>query len=70
MHNRAIYKELWDELSRDKPMIMLAGPRQSGKTTFAREIVATDFFDTVYFNWDLAKDKQRQCFVTAPCYFG
>ncbi len=67
MHNRAIYKELWDELSVDKPMIMLAGPRQSGKTTFGREIVARDFSDAVYFNWDLAKDKQR--LIADPAFF-
>ena len=67
MNNRAIYKELWDELSADKSMIMLAGPRQSGKTTFAREIVARDFSDSVYFNWDLAKDKQR--LIADPDFF-
>jgi len=67
MYNRAIYKELWDELSADKSMIMLAGPRQSGKTTFAREIVARDFTDSVYFNWDLAKDKQR--LIADPDFF-
>ena len=67
MNNRAIYKELWDELSADKPMVMLAGPRQSGKTTFAREIVARDFPDSVYFNWDLAKDKQR--LIADPAFF-
>ncbi|MDQ7826853.1 MAG: ATP-binding protein [Candidatus Eremiobacteraeota bacterium] len=46
---------------------MLAGPRQSGKTTFAREIVAKDFADTVYFNWDLAKDKRR--LIADPGFF-
>lgn len=67
VNNRAIYKDLWDELSADKPMVMLAGPRQSGKTTFARKIVAKDFADTVYFNWDLAKDKSR--LIADPIFF-
>ena len=67
MHPRVLYKELWGELSVDKPMVMLAGPRQSGKTTFAREIVARDFSDVVYFNWDLAKDKRR--FIADPAFF-
>ncbi len=67
MNNRATYKELWVELSADKPMVMLAGPRQSGKTTFAREIVAKDFSDTVYFNWDLARDKRR--LIADPAFF-
>jgi len=48
-------------------MIMLAGPRQSGKTTFARNIAAPDFSDTVYFNWDLAKDKRR--LISDPTFF-
>ncbi|MBU0693429.1 MAG: AAA family ATPase, partial [Candidatus Omnitrophica bacterium] len=67
MYNRAIYKELWDELSADKPLIMLAGPRQSGKTTFARNIVGKDFSDTIYFNWDLDKDKRR--LIADPIFF-
>jgi len=67
MRKRLLYKELWDELSRDKGMIMLAGPRQSGKTTFACEIVARDFADTIYFNWDIAKDKRR--LIDDPDFF-
>jgi len=35
---------------------LMAG--QAGKTTFAREIAAKDFSDTVYLNWDLPKDKK------------
>lgn len=67
MYKRALYKRLWDELSADKQMVMLAGPRQSGKTTFAREIAAKDFSDTIYFNWDLAKDKRR--LIADPAFF-
>ena len=48
-------------------MIMLAGPRQAGKTTFARDIVAKDFTDVIYFNWDLAKDKSR--LIADPAFF-
>jgi predicted AAA+ superfamily ATPase len=67
MNSRVLYKELWDQLSADKGMVMLAGPRQSGKTTFAREIVARDFSDTIYFNWDLPKDKRR--LIADPDFF-
>jgi uncharacterized protein len=67
MNSRALYKDLWEQLSADKELIMLAGPRQSGKTTFARDIVAREFLDTVYFNWDLQKDKQR--LITDPGFF-
>lgn len=67
MQNRPIYKALWDRLSADKPMVMLAGPRQAGKTTFARDIVAKDFSDTIYFNWDQSRDKRR--LIEAPDFF-
>ena len=67
MNKRTLYKELWDQLSADKSLVMLAGPRQAGKTTFARDIVAKDFTDTVYFNWDLPKDKRR--LIEDPVFF-
>ena len=67
MDKRPLYKGVWDQLSADKAMVMLAGPRQAGKTTFARDIVAKDFQDTIYFNWDLAADKQR--LIKDPAFF-
>ena len=48
-------------------MVMLAGPRQAGKTTFARDIVAKDYQDTIYFNWDKATDKQK--LIKDPVFF-
>lgn len=48
-------------------MVMLAGPRQAGKTTFARDIVAKDYLDTIYFNWDLAADKRK--LIKDPVFF-
>ncbi len=53
MNKRVLYKKVWDQLSADKSLIMLAGPRQAGKTTFAGDIVAKDFSDVIYFNWDI-----------------
>jgi predicted AAA+ superfamily ATPase len=67
MDKRALYKEIWRQLSADKSLVILAGPRQAGKTTFAREIAAKDFSDTVYFNWDLPKDKRR--IIEDPVFF-
>jgi len=67
MDNRGLYKKIWDQLSADKSLVMLAGPRQAGKTTFARNIVAKDFLDTIYFNWDLSKDKRR--LIEDPIFF-
>jgi len=67
MNNRTLYKKLWDQLYPDKSLIMLSGPRQSGKTTFARNIAAKDFPDVIYFNWDIAKDKSR--LINDPLFF-
>jgi uncharacterized protein len=67
MNKRVLYKKVWDQLSADKSMIMLAGPRQAGKTTFARDIVAKDFSDVIYFNWDISGDKRR--LVEDPLFF-
>ncbi len=67
MNKRTIYKKIWDQLLPDKSLIMLAGPRQSGKTTFARDIAAKDFQDVIYFNWDTASDKRR--LIADPVFF-
>lgn len=56
MIKRDLYTKFWQELSRDKPMVFISGPRQSGKTTLAK-IIAGTFSNSVYFNWDIATDK-------------
>jgi len=58
MIKREMYKNLWADLSHDKPMIFISGPRQSGKTTFTMEI-AKKFSNFVYFNWDIITDKKN-----------
>lgn len=40
-------------------MVFVAGPRQVGKTTLARDLVASRFRETAYFNWD-KKDARRK----------
>jgi predicted AAA+ superfamily ATPase len=35
MKSRPLYTTIWQELSAEKAMIFLSGPRQSGKTTLA-----------------------------------
>jgi len=67
MNKRTIYKNIWNKLLSDKSLIMLAGPRQSGKTTFARDIVSKDFQDVVYFDWDIDADKRK--LITDPVFF-
>jgi predicted AAA+ superfamily ATPase len=54
------------ELSREKSMIFLAGPRQAGKTTLAK-IISKNFTNNLYFNWDIPQDKTR--LVENPTFF-
>lgn len=66
MESRPIYAHIWEELSADKSMIFLVGPRQAGKTTFAH-LVSESFTNHVYFNWDIAD--QRVAFLEDPAFF-
>lgn len=63
---RTLYSQIWEELSGEKPMIFLAGPRQAGKTTFAR-MVSSTFSNSVYFNWDLVTNKRL--LIETPTFF-
>jgi uncharacterized protein len=48
---------LTDRLKADlrKKMVLLSGPRQSGKTTLAKALVGPE---GVYYNWDIPEDKK------------
>jgi uncharacterized protein len=41
-----------------KKMVFVGGPRQVGKTTLAKNILATDKWQGRYFNWDFDEDRQ------------
>ena len=58
MINRDLYFTIWKELSAEKSMIFLSGPRQSGKTTLA-SIISKSFANSIYFNWDISEDRIR-----------
>ena len=58
MEKRTPYINVWQELSRDKGMIFLAGPRQAGKTTLSR-IIAESFANSLYCNWDIAGHRAK-----------
>lgn len=66
MKERPLYKTIWEELSSTKPMVFLSGPRQSGKTTFAK-MIASGFSNHTYFNWDLITDKKK--LIEKPTFF-
>jgi len=58
MKKRALYQRIWDDLSAYKSMILLAGPRQAGKTTLAR-MIAEKFSNSLYFNYDILENKKQ-----------
>ena len=55
---RTLYENIWNKLSTHKQMVFIAGPKQAGKTTFTR-ILAEDFKNSLYFNWDIIDDKRN-----------
>lgn len=63
---RKSYIKIWNELSKEKEMIFLAGPRQAGKTTLAKEI-AKKYKNNTYFNWDILPDKRK--IIENPAFF-
>jgi len=66
MDTREPYLKIWQELSREKSMIFLVGPRQVGKATLSK-IISRNFINNLYFNWDIPQDKTR--LVENPTFF-
>jgi len=66
MKGRDPYIRIWEELSREKSMVFLVGPRQAGKTTLA-QIISRSFKNSLHFNWDIAEHRTR--FFENPDFF-
>ena len=66
MLDRLMFLNVWKELSAEKSMVFLAGPRQSGKTTLSM-LIAGGFVNSLYFNWDIPEDRSR--FIASPTFF-
>ena len=66
MDSRPLYIKIWQELSRDKSMVFLAGPRQVGKTTLG-QLIAGSFKNSLYFNWDIPEHRTR--LIENPTFF-
>jgi len=65
---RPLYRQIWDELAAHKAMVFLAGPRQVGKTTLARQ-VAAGFANRLHLNWDVVADR-TSILRTPDCFTG
>jgi len=55
--NRCLTKYVTSDLT--EKMVFIAGPRQVGKTTLAKDIVAKQFAKPQYFNWDNRTDRKK-----------
>ncbi|MFH1760666.1 MAG: ATP-binding protein [bacterium] len=66
MINRSLYRNLWQEISENKQMVFLSGPRQTGKTTFAR-IIQKSCKNSLYYNYDLPGSKKT--IIDNPAFF-
>ena len=66
MKSRPLYMNMWKELSAEKPMIFVVGPRQSGKTTLAR-MISDAHVNHLYFNWDIPQDRTQ--LIENPFFF-
>ena len=66
MEKRVPYIQIWKELSDEKSMIFLVGPRQSGKTTLAT-LISQSFKNNLYFNWDIAQNRAE--LIQNPLFF-
>lgn len=58
MLHRILYKKIWDELSLEKAMIFLSGPRQCGKTTLTK-LISEEYPNKLYFNWDILSHREK-----------
>jgi hypothetical protein len=47
-------------------MVFVGGPRQVGKTTLARNLVAAHFRETAYFNWDKKNERVKMMAAEWP----
>ena len=55
---RKLYINQLEKLLSYKSMIFIPGPRQSGKTTFCKQ-VTDDFSNSLYFNYDIIENKKK-----------
>ena len=70
--NRIYTSIILDHLKHWKQMVFIEGPRQSGKTTIAKQVIK-NFDINLYYNWDNQKDRsvllQGQDFIEKTIVF-
>jgi len=66
VQRRDYLKKIWSDFNAEKNLILVSGPRQAGKTTFAKDIASTEPV-SLYFNYDIPANKSR--ILTKPTFF-
>lgn len=66
MIKREYYRRIWREFDEEKHLVLISGPRQTGKTTLAKSFAA-DEETSLYFNYDIAANKAT--LHTNPAFF-
>ncbi len=57
LRNRYLTQYIIEDLV--EKMVFVGGPRQVGKTTLAKELVAAGFNNAAYYNWDSRNDRRK-----------
>jgi hypothetical protein len=66
MLDRPLYRHMWEELTREKRMVFMAGARRAGKTTLG-EMIGQCYPNRVYVNWEIPEDRTRM--IRNPTFF-
>ncbi len=66
MLDRPLYRNIWEELTREKRMVFMAGARRVGKTTLGA-MIGQSHPNQVYANWEIPEDRTR--LIRNPTFF-
>ena len=66
MKKRLYYKKIWGAFNQEKHMVLVSGPRQTGKTIFAKDIASEEPV-SLYFNYDIPANKVK--ILQNPTFF-
>ncbi|MFC1813013.1 ATP-binding protein [Thermodesulfobacteriota bacterium] len=66
MKKRDYYKNIWSDFDKEKHLVLVSGPRQAGKTTFAQDIASKESA-SLYFNYDIQANKAT--ILVNPTFF-
>ena len=66
MTKRNYYKKIWADFDKEKHLVLVSGPRQAGKTTFAKDIASQEPV-SLYFNYDIPDNKVK--ILQNPTFF-